>query len=159
MSLVVSHVLQVQLAVTVLRPLALGLLGVTVTLFLAKVALEGIHAAVDREPSVLWEAIPWMVKEAVQCVLQDCSLIVMVKVNARIAKRDTCVVEESRVRVLRGPLLLPRDLRLVLPRSLDIMSPPLVPTIRQYVSMENTHKREHQNALIVHQVIRSSLFY
>ncbi len=47
MSLLVSHVLQVQLVVMVSRPLALDPLGVTVTLLLVKVAPEDIHVVVD----------------------------------------------------------------------------------------------------------------
>ena len=97
-----------------------------------------------------------MEKEAVQCVLQDCTLTVLDKVDARIAKKDTCVLEESRVHVLKVHMLLPRDPPLVLHLLLDIMSPPLVPLIRLYVLMESIPKLEHQNASIVHQVIRSS---
>ena len=92
-----------------------------------------------------------MVKVAVQCVLQDCTVIVLVKVNARIVKKGTCVVEESRVNVLKVPMLLPRDQRLVLHPSPDIMYPQLVPPIRLYVLMVSIHKQEHQNALIVRQ--------
>ncbi len=47
MSLAVSHVLQAQLVVTVSKTLALDLLGVTVTLLLATVVVEGIHVVVD----------------------------------------------------------------------------------------------------------------
>ncbi len=96
-----------------------------------------------------------MVKVAVQCVLQDCILIVSVKVNAMTVKWDPCVVEGSRVHVLKEPTLLPRDQRLVLLLSLDIMSPPLVPPISLYVSMESIHKLEHQNASIVHRVLHA----
>ena len=47
MSLVVNHVLQVLLVVTVSRPLALDLRGVTVTLLLVSPVLVGIHVVVD----------------------------------------------------------------------------------------------------------------
>ena len=47
MSLVVNHVLQVPLVVTVSKTLALDLLGVTATLLLATVVVEGIHVVVD----------------------------------------------------------------------------------------------------------------
>ena len=77
----------------------------TATLLLVSPVLVGIHAVVDRDPSVSLEAIPWMVKAAVQCVLQDCTLTVLVKVGAMIAKKDTCVVEESRIHVLKVHML------------------------------------------------------
>ena len=47
MSLVVNHVLQVPLVVTVSRSLALDLHGVRVTLLLVSPVLVGIHVVVD----------------------------------------------------------------------------------------------------------------
>ena len=92
-----------------------------------------------------------MVKVAVQCVLQDCTRIVSVKVNARTVKWDIFVLVESRVHVLKVHMLPRRDQPLVLHLPLDIMSLPLVPPIRLCVQMESIHKLEHQNALIVSQ--------
>ena len=47
MSLVVNHALQVLLVVTVSRPLALDLRGVTATLLLVSPVLVGIHVVMD----------------------------------------------------------------------------------------------------------------
>ncbi len=133
MSLLVNHVLLVQLVVMESRLHVLDLLGVIETPLFVSYVLVGIHAAVVWDRSVSLEAFPWMVKVAVQCVLQDCTLIVQDKLNARTVKWDTSVLGESRVHVLKEPMLLPRNQPLVLHLPLDIMYLTLVPPIRLYV--------------------------